>query len=137
MPETPLSATIRAACLWPGESRAFPFFRPEGQKGERIMKRFSEYSFKDPVFCLEDIGTFKCDMIEHLALAIDEALYGNCTENERSPRNSHIITFLYGIREKAAEISEIMEKLDRELRERGFYQENEAKQTPGAMSAAA
>jgi hypothetical protein len=37
MPETPLSVTIRAACLQPGESRAFPF-KAERPERRTIMK---------------------------------------------------------------------------------------------------
>ncbi|MEW6334318.1 MAG: hypothetical protein AB1558_08605 [Thermodesulfobacteriota bacterium] len=93
--------------------------RPEGQRGESTMKRFSEYSFKDPVFCLEDIRTFKCELIDQLAVAIDDYLYDGVDSREMSANDLRIIAFLYGIREKAAEITEIMEKLDRELGEMG------------------
>jgi hypothetical protein len=100
-------------------------------KGERTMKRFSEYSFKDPTFSLEDIGAFKCGMIDQLACAIDDSLFGDGDANETSPENRRILCFLYGIREKAAEITEIMEKLDTELGEMGVgYYKSWKKEDP-------
>jgi hypothetical protein len=104
-------------------------------KGERTMKRFSEYSFKDPAFSLEDIGAFKCEMIDQLACAIDDFLFRDGDVNETSPENRRILAFLYGIREKAAEITEIMEKLDTELGEMGVGMYAKKKQ-PEAESAA-
>jgi len=100
------------------------------------MLRFSDYSFKDKSFTLETINAFKTEMINHLAIAIDDILYGDGEEDQMSPTNSKIICFLFGIREKAAEIEEIMIKLDGELKEMGFYKMRDEQQQEATKATA-
>ena len=99
------------------------------------MLRFSEYSFKDPCFSLETIGTFKCEVIKQLAITIEDILFPDEEPYEASHTNEKLSCFLSEIRGKAEEITEIMEKLDRELREMGVGMYAKEKQ-PEAESAA-
>ena len=99
------------------------------------MKRFSEYSFRDPAFNLQDIGVFKCEVIKQLTIAIDEMLFPDDEPFEKSSTNDMLTAFLYEIRGKAEEITEIMEKLDTELGEMGVGMYAKKKQ-PEAESAA-
>ena len=108
------------------------------------MKRFSEYSFKDPAFSLGDIGTFKCEVIKQLAIAIDDILFPDDETWEDKHTSEQLTAFLYEIRGKAEEIDELMQKLDRELGEMGvgYYkswkkEEPKEESQPEAVSVAA
>lgn len=95
------------------------------------MLKYSDYSFKNPAFSLEQIGTFKCETIKQLAIAIDNALFPDCEQWEDKHTGEMLLAFLCEIRTQAAEIDELMSKLDRELGEIGVgYYKSWKKEEP-------